>query len=85
MCDVLLPPGVTPTAAKYMYIISPVHINQAIIPQTEAVKYLDLHFDKRLTWREYATKTMKHLYSGTSVHELNPFLEFVRKPKLFFP
>jgi hypothetical protein len=27
----------------------------------------------------------KVLYSGTSVHELNPFLEAVRKPKLFFP
>ena len=37
------------------------HINQANIPQTETVKYLDLHFDKRLTWREHATKTRKHL------------------------
>jgi hypothetical protein len=36
-------------------------INQAIIPQTEAVKYLGLHFDKRLTWREHVTKTRKHV------------------------
>jgi hypothetical protein len=40
---------------------SPVHINQTIIPQTETVKYLGLHFDKRLTWREHVTKTWKHL------------------------
>jgi hypothetical protein len=39
----------------------PVRINQAIIPQSETVKYLDLHFDKRLTWREHITKTRKHL------------------------
>ena len=39
----------------------PVHINQANIPQTEMVKYLGLHFDKRLSWREHATKTRKHL------------------------
>jgi hypothetical protein len=46
-------------------ICPPVHINQVIIPQTEAVKYLGLHFDKRLTWREHATKTRKHLYLKT--------------------
>jgi hypothetical protein len=39
----------------------PVHINQTIIPQTKTVKYLGLHFDKRLTWREYVTKTREHL------------------------
>jgi hypothetical protein len=39
----------------------PVHISQTIIPQTETVKYLGLHFDKRLTWRERVTKTKKHL------------------------
>ena len=39
----------------------PVHINQANIPQTETVKYLGLHFDKRLTWREHVTKIRKHL------------------------
>jgi hypothetical protein len=39
----------------------PVYVNQSIIPQTETVKYLGLHFDKRLTWREHITKTRKHL------------------------
>ena len=39
----------------------PVHINQATIPQTDKVKYLGLHFDKRLTWREHVTKTRIHL------------------------
>jgi hypothetical protein len=39
----------------------PVYINQTIIPQTDTVKYLGLHFDKRLTWREHVTKIRKHL------------------------
>jgi hypothetical protein len=39
----------------------PTSPHQAIIPQTETVKYLGLHFDKRLTWREHITKTRKHL------------------------
>ena len=33
----------------------------SFIPQTDTVKYLDLHFDKRLTWREHVIKTRKHL------------------------
>ena len=37
------------------------YINQSTIPQTDTVKYLGLHFDKRLTWREHVTKTRKHL------------------------
>jgi len=39
----------------------PLYINQSTIPQTDTVKYLGLHFDKRLTWREHVTKTRKHL------------------------
>jgi hypothetical protein len=39
----------------------PVRINQASIPQSETVKYLGLHFDKRLTWGQHITKTRKHL------------------------
>jgi len=39
----------------------PLYINQTIITQTDTVKYLGLHFDKRLTWREHVTKTRKHL------------------------
>ena len=39
----------------------PVHVNQDTVPQTDTVKYLGLHFDKRLTWRENVTKTRKHL------------------------
>ena len=43
----------------------PLYINQTIITQTDTVKYLGLHFDKRLTWREHVTKqgstwTLKH-------------------------
>ena len=30
----------------------PVHINQTAVPHAETVKYLELHFDKRLTWNE---------------------------------
>jgi len=39
----------------------PLYINQSTIPQTDTVKYLGLHFDKRLTWREHVTKTRKYL------------------------
>ena len=30
----------------------PVSINQTVIPHVETVKYLGLHFDRRLTWNE---------------------------------
>ena len=33
-----------------------VNINQTIIPQTEIVKYLGLHFNGRLNWREHIAK-----------------------------
>ena len=33
-----------------------VNINQTIIPQTEVVKYLGLHFDSRLNWKEHIAK-----------------------------
>jgi len=50
----------------------PVYVNQSIIPQSETVKYLGLHFDKRHTWREHVTKTRKHLDFKTQ--ELNWFI-----------
>jgi hypothetical protein len=35
----------------------PVYINQTVVPQAETVKYLGLHFDKHLTWKNHvATK-----------------------------
>jgi len=37
-----------------------VNVNQTIIPQTEAVKYLGLHFDCRLNWKELVKK-IKHI------------------------
>jgi len=39
----------------------PVCINQTAIPQVETVKYLGLHFDRRLTWREHIAKKRKQL------------------------
>jgi hypothetical protein len=33
-----------------------VNINLILIPQTEAVKYLGLHFDCRLNWKENIAK-----------------------------
>jgi hypothetical protein len=30
--------------------VPPVHINNVQLPQTEEVKYLELHLDRRLTW-----------------------------------
>ena len=29
--------------------------NQTVVPQAEKVKYLGLHFDKRLTWKNHVT------------------------------
>ena len=35
--------------------------NQTIIPQTEAVKYLGLHFDCRSNWKEHIAKKRKQI------------------------
>ena len=35
-------------------------INQTVIPQTEAVKYLELNFDYRLKWKEHITRKRKN-------------------------
>jgi hypothetical protein len=39
----------------------PVYINQTVIPHAEMVKYLRLHFDKRLTWKNHVTMKWKQL------------------------
>ena len=39
----------------------PVCINQTVIPQDETVKYLGLHFDRKLTWKEHIAIKMKQL------------------------
>ena len=39
----------------------PVSINQTIIPQTESIKYLGLHFNCRLNWKEHITKKRKQI------------------------
>ena len=38
-----------------------VNINQTIIPQTEAVKYLGVHFDCRSNWKEHITRKRKQI------------------------
>ena len=38
-----------------------VNINQNIIPQTEVVKYLGLHFDCRLNWKKYIARNRKQI------------------------
>jgi hypothetical protein len=38
-----------------------VNINQTIIPHTEVVKYLGLHFDCRLNWKEHIAKKIKQI------------------------
>jgi hypothetical protein len=43
----------------------PVCINQTAIRQVETVKYLALHFDRKLTWREYLAKKRKQLDNKT--------------------
>jgi len=39
----------------------PVYINQTVAPQAETVKYLGLHFDKRLTWKDHVATKRKQL------------------------
>jgi len=39
----------------------PVYINQTAVPHAETVKYLGLHFDKRLTWKSHVTTKRKLL------------------------
>jgi len=38
-----------------------ISINQTTIPQGSTVKYLGLHLDNKLTWREHITKKKKQL------------------------
>jgi hypothetical protein len=38
-----------------------VNINQTIIPETEVVKYLGLHFDCRLNWKEHIARKRKQI------------------------
>jgi hypothetical protein len=38
-----------------------VNINQTIIPQTEAVKYLGLHFGCRLNWQEHIARKRRRI------------------------
>jgi hypothetical protein len=40
----------------------PVHINNVQLPQTEEVKYLGLHLDRRLTW-------YKHIFTKYCPHQ----------------
>jgi hypothetical protein len=39
----------------------PVHINNVQLPQTEEVKYLRLHLDRRLTWHQHIFTKRKQL------------------------
>ena len=38
-----------------------VNINQTIIPQTETVKHIGLHFDCRLNWKEHIARKRKQI------------------------
>jgi hypothetical protein len=42
-----------------------VYINQTVVPQAEMVKYLGLHFDKRLTWKNHVATKRKQLDQKT--------------------
>jgi hypothetical protein len=39
----------------------PLYINQTVVPQAETVKYLGIHFDKRLTWKNHVATKRKQL------------------------
>jgi len=40
---------------------APLYINQTVVPHAETVKYLGLHFDKRLTWKDQVKMKRKQL------------------------
>jgi hypothetical protein len=40
-------------------------INRTIVPHDETVKYLELHFDRRLTWKDHITTKRKQLQHKT--------------------
>ena len=44
----------------------PVQINQTNIPQTETVKYLGIHFDRCLTWKDHVQTKHKQLEHKTT-------------------
>jgi hypothetical protein len=46
----------------------PVHINNIKLPQAEEVKYLGLHLDRRLTWRNHILAKRKQL--GTTLTKM---------------
>jgi hypothetical protein len=39
----------------------PLNINQTVIPQAEMVKYLGIHFNRRLTWKDHVLTKRKEL------------------------
>jgi hypothetical protein len=39
----------------------PVSIDQTVISKGETVKYVGLHFDRKLTWKEHVIKKRKQL------------------------
>ena len=46
----------------HISVISAIRINQTVLPQVESIKYLGLHFDRRLNWKAHITKKRKQTY-----------------------
>jgi hypothetical protein len=51
--EMLLPPSSGPLRKEQC---PAVHINNTVIPQSSTAKYLGLHFDSRLTWKQHIVK-----------------------------
>jgi hypothetical protein len=50
-----------------------ISINQTVLPQVESVKYLGLHFDRRLNWKVHITKKRKQ--TDLKAKEINWLIE----------
>jgi len=49
--------------------VSPVHLNNKQLTQTEEVKYLGIHLDRKLTWRKHISGKRKKL--NLKLHKLH--------------
>jgi len=57
-----------------MYPSPPIYLNEVEIPPAKTVKYLGLHLDTKLNWREHITKKREQMdFRYKKLYWLYPF------------